>query len=146
MRGARINGINVDDAGDKANPARGIRIEHCSVVDTGGRGNHDALKLSGVDQFVVRGCHFEGWGGSGIDMVGCHDGLIEASCLPENLQPKDSQAPKAGSTLAEIEARIIYDTLKRNRGKKLVTAKELGIDKTTLWLKIKKLRIKLPEA
>ncbi|MHC4302161.1 MAG: right-handed parallel beta-helix repeat-containing protein [Planctomycetota bacterium] len=33
--------------------------------------------MSGVDHFVVRRCHFEGWGGSGIDMVGCHNGTVE---------------------------------------------------------------------
>ena len=35
--------------------------------------------MSGVDRFVVRRCRFEGWGGSGIDMVGCHDGVV-ADC------------------------------------------------------------------
>jgi len=33
--------------------------------------------MSGVDHFVVRRCRFEGWGGSGIDMVGCHHGAVE---------------------------------------------------------------------
>ncbi len=47
------------------------------MQDTGPRGNHDALKMSGVDNFTVRRCRFEGWGGSGIDMVGCHHGVIE---------------------------------------------------------------------
>ncbi len=78
VRGARGNGINIDDGGDKARPARGIRVEDCLVADIGPRGNHDALKLSGVDDFAVLRCRFEGWGGSGIDMVGCHDGVVEA--------------------------------------------------------------------
>ena len=33
--------------------------------------------MSGVDHFRVRNCHFEAWGGSGIDMVGCHHGVVE---------------------------------------------------------------------
>jgi hypothetical protein len=33
--------------------------------------------MSGVDHFAVRNCRFEGWGGSGIDMVGCHHGVVE---------------------------------------------------------------------
>src|SRR5690606_31240906 len=37
--------------------------------------------LSGLTGFRVSGCRVEGWGGSGIDLVGCHDGLIEASTL-----------------------------------------------------------------
>ncbi|MFT5468643.1 MAG: hypothetical protein ACI8UO_003754 [Verrucomicrobiales bacterium] len=47
------------------------------IEDIGPRGNHDALKLSGLSDFVVRNCTFAGWGGSAIDMVGCHNGLID---------------------------------------------------------------------
>ena len=72
-----MNGINIDDAGDKTKPAHGILIEDCSISDIGPRGNFDALKMSGVDRFLVRRCKFSGWGGSGIDMVGCHDGKVE---------------------------------------------------------------------
>ncbi|MCP4451548.1 MAG: right-handed parallel beta-helix repeat-containing protein [Planctomycetes bacterium] len=46
-------------------------------MNTEPTGNHDALKVSGVDHFLVRNCRFEGWGGSGIDMVGCHHGVVE---------------------------------------------------------------------
>ena len=48
-----------------------------TILETGPKGNHDALKMSGVDHFTVRKCHFEAWGGSGIDMVGCHHGVVE---------------------------------------------------------------------
>jgi PAS domain S-box-containing protein len=75
----------------------------------------------------------------------CHGGLIQASCLPDQLRPEDPGAPAPGLTLAEMEARCIYDALKRNQGKRMATAKELGINKTTLWRKIQKLGIKLPE-
>jgi len=75
----------------------------------------------------------------------CRNGLIDLSCLPEPLQPKEPDAPPPGSTLAEIEARLIYEALRRNQWKRQVTARELGIDKTTLWRKIKKLGIKVPE-
>jgi len=47
------------------------------VLDTGPAGNHDGIKLSGVDDFVLRGCRVAGWGGSAVDMVGCHDGVVE---------------------------------------------------------------------
>jgi PAS domain S-box-containing protein len=75
----------------------------------------------------------------------CREGLIQPTCLPDHLQPDEPDAPPPGSTLAEIEARHIYEALKRNEWKRLATAKELGIDKTTLWRKIKKLKIKMPE-
>ncbi len=77
VRGYAGNGVNVDDAGSIETPALGIVIERLSIEDTGPEGNHDALKLSGLDGFTIRGCRFRGWGGSAVDMVGCHDGLIE---------------------------------------------------------------------
>ena len=77
VRGCSGNGINVDDGGTYDTPAHHIVIENVTIEDTGPRGNHDGLKLSGVDDFVVRGSRFAGWGGSAIDMVGCHDGVIE---------------------------------------------------------------------
>jgi len=75
----------------------------------------------------------------------CRKGVIEVSCLPDNLQPKDLDAPMPGMTLGEIEARAIFEALKRNNWKRIATAKELGINKTTLWRKIQKLNIKTPD-
>jgi hypothetical protein len=72
-----INGINADDGGSFATPSRHVVFEKLTIENTGPKGNHDALKLSGLDDFTVRGCVFRGWGGSGIDMVGCHRGVIE---------------------------------------------------------------------
>ena len=71
------NGINLDDGGTYETPAHHIVLENVTILETGPRGNHDALKMSGVDHFSVRKCRFEGWGGSGIDMVGCHQGVVE---------------------------------------------------------------------
>ena len=71
------NGINVDDGGSFETPAHHITLENLTILETGPKGNHDALKMSGVDHFTVRQCHFEAWGGSGIDMVGCHHGVVE---------------------------------------------------------------------
>jgi hypothetical protein len=70
------NGINIDDGGTYETPAHHIVLENIIISDTGPRGNHDALKMSGVTNFIVRDCVFHGWGGSGIDMVGCHRGII----------------------------------------------------------------------
>lgn len=77
VRGFPANGINIDDGGSYDTPAHHIVLENVTILETGPKGNHDALKMSGVDHFVVRKCRFEGWGGSGIDMVGCHHGIIE---------------------------------------------------------------------
>ncbi|MEJ2701153.1 MAG: right-handed parallel beta-helix repeat-containing protein [Sedimentisphaerales bacterium] len=77
VKGFPSNGINIDDGGSYETPAHHIVLENVTIVETGPKGNHDALKMSGVDHFVVRKCQFEGWGGSGIDMVGCHHGIVE---------------------------------------------------------------------
>jgi pectate lyase len=77
VKGFPVNGINIDDGGSYETPAHHIVLENLTIIEIGPKGNHDALKMSGVDYFVVRKCRFEGWGGSGIDMVGCHNGIIE---------------------------------------------------------------------
>jgi hypothetical protein len=77
VRGQTGNGINIDDGGSYDTPARHIVLENIKVTDIGPSGNHDGIKLSGVDDFVVRKCVVEGWAGQAIDMVGCHRGLIE---------------------------------------------------------------------
>jgi hypothetical protein len=76
VRGQTGNGVNVDDGG-RPDSSRGILLDGLHVSDIGPRGNRDAIKLSGLDEFVVRDCLVEGWAGEGVDMVGCHDGLIE---------------------------------------------------------------------
>ena len=71
------NGINIDDGGTFETPAHDVVLESITIAGIGPVGNYDGLKMSGVDCFRVRNCHFEGWGGSGIDMVGCHHGVVE---------------------------------------------------------------------
>ncbi len=75
FRGFPTNGVNIDDRGKGS--SHHICLENISVMEIGPKGNHDALKMSGVQHFVVRNCSFSGWGGSGIDLVGCQNGLIE---------------------------------------------------------------------
>lgn len=76
VRGCTGNGINIDDGGRADEPASAIEVDRVAILDTGPTGNRDALKLSGVRDFKVTRCRFEGWGGSAIDMVGCHAGEI----------------------------------------------------------------------
>jgi hypothetical protein len=77
--GATGNGVNIDDAGERGRPATDVTMERVRVRDVGPRGNRDGIKMSGVDRFRVVDCVVERWGvgGSGIDMVGCHDGTIK---------------------------------------------------------------------
>ncbi len=75
--GCTTNGLNCDDGGSIDTPMHHVILENITVKRIGPRGNHDGLKMSGVDQFIIRNCRFNGWGGSGIDMVGCHQGVVE---------------------------------------------------------------------
>ena len=75
----------------------------------------------------------------------CRGELIQLQHLPEHLIPKDGAmlAPR-GLTLREAEERTIRQALQRNGWKKMVTARELGIDKNTLRRKIKRFGISAP--
>lgn len=77
----------------------------------------------------------------------CKGGLIKPEHLPAYLHAAgDRSCSGKGKTLAEMEARMIYEALVRNRGKRSLAARELGIDKTTLWRKIKRYGIKIPNS
>ncbi len=83
FEGAEANGLNIDDAGRAEEPARGIVLRGLTIRNSSPRGNRDGIKLSGVADFLVTDCVIEDWGtsGSGIDMVGCHQGVIEETTL-----------------------------------------------------------------
>ncbi len=70
------------------------------------------------------------------------DNLIRLHDLPEHILPADDSVhlPTA-LTLMEIERRAIIQALGRNHGRRMATARELGIDKNTLRRKIKRLGI-----
>ena len=83
IRKARQNGIHVHDGntgkGDTP-PSVNILLDGLVVEDIGPVGNFDAIKMSGVKSFVVKNCKISGWGGSGIDFVGCSNGRV-TGCL-----------------------------------------------------------------
>jgi len=98
------NGLNVDDGGSYSTPSHHIVFECCTFRDIQAKGNNDLLKMSGVDFFEIRNCTFLNGsaGGSGIDMVGCHEGLISSNRF-EN-QGSNSIQVKGGSKNIRIEA------------------------------------------
>jgi hypothetical protein len=79
FRGFAVNGINIDDGGIIGQPSHHILLENIRIENIGPKGNHDALKMAGVNHFIIRRLQIEGWGGSGVDLVGCHNGVIEKS-------------------------------------------------------------------
>ena len=67
----------------------------------------------------------------------CPSGLIQPQHLPEHLQPESqSGLLLTGLTLDEIEKRALWEALEHNQWRRLATARELGIDKSTLRRKI----------
>ncbi len=76
--GSATNGLNIDDGGTPASPSHHVVLRDLHVHDSGGGGNLDGIKLSGVDDFRIELCTVERWGrnGSAVDMVGCRRGLV----------------------------------------------------------------------
>jgi transcriptional regulator with PAS, ATPase and Fis domain len=67
----------------------------------------------------------------------CRDDIIRIEDLPEHLIPVGSViSMMAGQTLQDIEKTAILQALHRHHGKKVATARELGIDKNTLRRKM----------
>lgn len=87
IAGQESNGINVDDGEDLANEdaARHLVFRNLYIHDIGTGGNQDCLKLSGVNDHFVLDSRFErcGEGGSAIDHVGCHRGLLARNVIED---------------------------------------------------------------
>jgi len=89
VRETSANGINIDDGGQYDDPlaTHHVIVRDVLVEDIGGSGNQDCLKLSGLDDFWILDSTFRrcggGISGSGVDMVGCHDGMIARNELSE---------------------------------------------------------------
>lgn len=80
----------------------------------------------------------------------CHGGVIDVDCLPEGLveprhdQPLTSLASESATPLSNAEAGTILAALQQFDGNRGKTAAHLGIEKTTLWRKMKKYQIEFP--
>jgi len=78
--------------------------------------------------------------------VVCRSGVIEVADLPENLRPdKESALATDSKSLDDLEAGYIAEALRKNNWNRQKTAEKLGMHKTTLWRKIRKLGIKIPK-
>lgn len=72
----------------------------------------------------------------------CNEDVLDTQHLPEQFQSTHSTiSMPTGVTLKDMEKVTILQALKRNNWKKVMTAKELGIDKNTLRRKIIRLGI-----
>lgn len=107
FRGLSANGLNIDDGAKAETPAQHIELIGLKFQDIGARGNEDAIKLSGVTDFHISACTINKWGtggGSGIDMVGCHRGVIEGNTLSHDNAPNCTGIQCKGGT-SEITIR-----------------------------------------
>ena len=97
------NSMNIDDAGTMETPAHHVLVWGCDFKNMGAQGNNDFLKLSGLDSFEVVNCSFRNGaaGGSGIDMVGCHFGIVR-NCTFDSLGSNCIQM-KGGTRYMRIE-------------------------------------------
>ncbi len=73
----------------------------------------------------------------------CHGGMIDLPHLPDSIRPPsetiDCGAPM---TLKAIEKKAVTEALIRNQGRRMATARELGIHKNTLRRKIQTYQIR----
>ena len=75
----------------------------------------------------------------------CEGEIIEAKHLPSSVRPalkKENAKNSEPATIKQMEIILITQALRRNNGNKTATAKELGIDKSTLFRKMKAFDIK----
>jgi len=79
----------------------------------------------------------------------CSQGQISVQHLPAHLElrptPVKKDCQSIQSAVESTEAEIIFAALKNNGFNRVAAAKELGIHKSTLFRKIKKFQINLPE-
>ena len=74
----------------------------------------------------------------------CKKKIIELEDLPESFNAKESSLLIKPTSMNQLESEYLAEVLKRNNWNRKKTAEELGIHKTTLWRKIKKLNIQSP--
>lgn len=106
------NGVNIDDGGDYSTPSTNITLRNCIFRDMGMAGNHDFLKMSGVDDFLIENCSFTtGTSGSGVDFVGCHNGIVQ-DCTFDNAGVTGIQC-KGGTQFITIRRNILKNMTER---------------------------------
>jgi PAS domain S-box-containing protein len=113
--------------------------------------NHQKGRMvAGIARDALSALMMHGWPGNVRELknivehsfILCHDDIIKLKDLPESIMPAtEAGVLPEGLSLKDVERRTIVETLKRNRGRKVATAKELGIDKNTLRRKMRRLDI-----
>jgi transcriptional regulator of acetoin/glycerol metabolism len=76
----------------------------------------------------------------------CHGNVIDVRHLPDELQPHAQQPVTADASsprfkLEQAEADVLRSALTHTHGSISKTAEELGVSRTTLWRKMRRLGI-----
>jgi len=76
----------------------------------------------------------------------CRGGLIELRQLPPELRPAGPRRPgePGPTTLKAMETHLVTEALRRHQGSRKKAAGDLGIDTSTLYRKINRLKIEMP--
>jgi len=85
--------------------------------------------------------------------VVCKNSVIGIEHLPDHLRGKyrdsgistSSREEGEVSTWQEVEKSYVYEVLRKNHWNRKITAAQMGIHPSTLWRKIKRLNIQIPE-
>jgi PAS domain S-box-containing protein len=78
----------------------------------------------------------------------CQNGPIQLQHLPQHLRdqsPHELFGGLGGASLKSMERILIEESLRRHAGNRTLAAKELGINPSTLFRKIRSLKAKVPE-
>lgn len=113
-------------------------------------------KISGLSSEVLESFLQHDWPGNVRELeniierafILCPEGTIQCSHIPDTFTcgSAEHEAPAGGDTLSEMETRAIYDALLRNNWNRSAAARELGIDRGTIWRKCKQRGIQPPPA
>jgi hypothetical protein len=109
------DGINIDDGAlvDDPTASQFVVVRNIAIRSVGTGSNNDCLKLSGLNEFVVMDSDFSGCGGglagSGIDMVGCHNGVVRGNLFHDMVESGNAVQTKGGSENVEIRGNRFED-------------------------------------
>jgi PAS domain S-box-containing protein len=80
-------------------------------------------------------------------LVLCHSGVIQPHHLPPYLrrEPIHDASNKGGMNLKTVEKMLIREALRKHEGIRALAARDLGINPSTLYRKIRQFRIDVPE-
>ncbi|MHC4446738.1 MAG: right-handed parallel beta-helix repeat-containing protein [Planctomycetota bacterium] len=88
ITGATISGLVINGGrgqGETREPwPAHVTLRNVTVQRTGPHGQRHALDLAGLGNLQIEDCHVEGWGGAGINIVGCHTVAI-SNCTIKGL-------------------------------------------------------------